>query len=79
MRFKILKQIKPNKKTIERIWKRVYLVIKGKDMEKEEELKMKLSIVQNEFKKENYEKALLKLEEAGKIIVVALNAYNSKR
>ena len=79
MRFKILKQIKPNKKTIERMWKRIYLVIKGKDMEKEEELKMKLSIVQNEFKKENYEKALLKLEEAGKIIVVALNAYNSKR
>ena len=47
-------------------------------MTREETLKMKLAEVESEFKKEHYDIALQKLEEAGKVIVVALNAYNKK-
>ena len=47
-------------------------------MKKDETLKMKLDEVLWNFKKEEYEKSLLQLEEAGKMIISSLNAFNKK-
>ena len=47
-------------------------------MKKDEELDFKLRDVLNNFKKEEYERSLLALEEAGKLIIASLNAYNRK-
>jgi len=47
-------------------------------MKKDEKLKMILREIERNFNKEQYEDSLLKLEEAGKLIIASLNAYNKK-
>ena len=48
-------------------------------MKKDEELKMVLREVIGSFDQEEYERSLLQLEKAGKLIIASLNAYNRKR
>lgn len=45
-------------------------------MKKSEILKFKLSEVQANFDREEYEKSVIALEAAGKMIISALNDYN---
>jgi len=48
-------------------------------MKKNEELQMILRDVSYQFEKEEYERSLLKLEKASKLIIAKLNAYNKRR
>lgn len=48
-------------------------------MKKKETLELKLREVMFNFEKEDYEKSLLALEKAGKMIISSLNTYNRKR
>lgn len=48
-------------------------------MKKDEELDFKLREVLGNFQKEEYEKSLLILEEAGKLVISALNVYNKRK
>jgi hypothetical protein len=48
-------------------------------MKKDEELNLKLRDVLKNFKDEEYERSLLSLDAAGKLIIAALNIYNRKK